>query len=200
MPEPIAFYFDFASPYGYFAATRIDGIARAHGREVAWRPIALGATFKLTGMKPTVEQPLRAAYFRRDIQRFARLLGVPFRMPQAMPMNGLAAGRAFWWLNDERPEAAKRLAFAVLEEHWGRGRDLSDAAAVARLAGGLGIDPAALLAAVQDPAVKARFRDETERSMALGVFGSPYVIVDGEPFWGADRLDQVERWLATGGW
>ena len=68
------------------------------------------------------------------------------------------------------------------------------------MAAGLGIDPAALIAAVGDPAIKARLREETDRSLARGVFGSPFVIVDGEPFWGADRLEQMERWLATGGW
>jgi 2-hydroxychromene-2-carboxylate isomerase len=56
------------------------------------------------------------------------------------------------------------------------------------------------LAALADPAVKARLRAEVDAAIARGVFGSPYFVVDGEPFWGHDRLDQVERWLATGGW
>ncbi len=189
MVEPIGFYFDFATPYGYFAATRIGGIAEAHGREVDWRPIALGATFKITGMKPTVQQPLRDPYFRHDTERFVRLLDVPFRMSEDMPMNGLAAGRAYWWLHDDDPGLARRLAFAVLEAHWGRGRDLSPAEEVAGLAATLGIEKDALMKAVQDPGVKDRFRAETEKSMELGVFGSPYFIVDGEPFWGAGRLD-----------
>ena len=60
--------------------------------------------------------------------------------------------------------------------------------------------PAELAAALADPAVKQRLKHETDGAAQAGVFGSPFVIVDGEPFWGADRLDQVERWLATGGW
>ena len=59
---------------------------------------------------------------------------------------------------------------------------------------------AELIAATQDPAIKAKLKAETDRSVERGVFGSPFIFVDGEPFWGADRLDQVERWLATGGW
>ena len=64
----------------------------------------------------------------------------------------------------------------------------------------LGIDRQALLAAVQEPAIKEKLKVETERSLERGVFGSPFVFVDDEPFWGNDRLDQVDRWLATGGW
>ncbi len=71
---------------------------------------------------------------------------------------------------------------------------------VAEVAGTLGIGRAELLEAVQDPAVKARLTAETDRSLERGVFGSPFFFVDDEPFWGADRLDQVERWLRTGGW
>ena len=71
---------------------------------------------------------------------------------------------------------------------------------MAAIGGALGVPAADLIAATQDPAIKAKLRDETDRSVERGVFGSPFVFVDGEPFWGADRLDQVERWLATGGW
>ncbi len=68
------------------------------------------------------------------------------------------------------------------------------------MAAPLGIAGDALRQAVEDPAVKARLRQETEQAIACGVFGSPFIIVDGEPFWGSDRLPQVERWLTTGGW
>ena len=69
-----------------------------------------------------------------------------------------------------------------------------------RSARGWALPGAELIAATQDPAIKARLKAETDRSLERGVFGSPFFLVDGEPFWGADRLDQVERWLATGGW
>jgi 2-hydroxychromene-2-carboxylate isomerase len=117
-----------------------------------------------------------------------------------MPMNSLAASRAYWWLFDRDRCLAKKFARCIFRSHWGEGRDLSAAEAVAEVGTKLGIEREALLAAVQDPAIKQRLREETERSLEKGVFGSPFVIVDGEPFWGADRLDQVERWLATGGW
>ena len=94
---------------------------------------------------------------------------------------------------------AKGFAQAAYHAHWGEGRDLSTAEQVAELGETLGCR-AATAAAVQDPAIKARLKEETDRSIERGVFGSPFIFVDDEPFWGADRLDQVERWLATGGW
>ncbi len=95
---------------------------------------------------------------------------------------------------------AKGFAQAVYHAHWGEGRDISTPEQVAAIGETLGVSAADLIAATQDPAIKARLKAETDRSLERGVFGSPFVFVDGEPFWGADRLDQVERWLATGGW
>jgi 2-hydroxychromene-2-carboxylate isomerase len=196
----IDFYFEFASPYGYLASLRIDAIGARHGRDVRWRPIMLGAALKLTGGGPNMALPLKGPYLLRDAPRSARLMGVPFRLPPVMPMNSLAASRAFWWLDGEDPTLAKRLAQEVYAAHWGEGRDMSTAAQVAEVAVSLGIDAGALRDAVQRPEIKEKLKAETERSIERGVFGSPFVFVDDEPFWGHDRLDQVERWLATGGW
>lgn len=199
-PAPIEFYFEFASPYGYLASTQIDDIAARYEREVVWKPIMLGAALERTGLPPTVQIPIKGDYLKHDIRRFARLLDVPLTLPPVMPMNSLAASRAYWWLFDRDRCLAKKFARCIFRIHWGEGRDLSAAEAVAEVGTKLGIEREALLAAVQDPAIKQRLREETERSLETGVFGSPFVFVDGEPFWGADRLDQVERWLATGGW
>jgi 2-hydroxychromene-2-carboxylate isomerase len=200
MPAPLDFYFEFASPYGYLASVRIDAIAARHGRAVAWRPIMLGAALKATGSQPNAAAPLKGPYLRHDVPRTARLLGVRLRMPETMPMNSLAAARAYWWLHPRDEALARRWAVAVFAAHWGAGRDMSTPGQLAELAPEIGIDPDLLREAVQDPAIKAKLKAETEASLARGVFGSPFVFVDDEPFWGADRLDQVERWLETGGW
>jgi 2-hydroxychromene-2-carboxylate isomerase len=197
---PIDFYFEFASPYGYLASTRIDAIAARHGREAFWHPIMLGAAFKLTGAQPLVRTPLKGDYMMRDLPRFARLLGVPFQEPPVMPANSLAASRAFVWLQPDDPAVAKQLTKAVLHAHWGVGRDIGSAEQVAAIAASLGIGRQALLDAVGDQRIKDRLREQTEAAIERGVFGSPFVLVDGEAFWGADRPDQVERWLAAGGW
>ena len=199
-PAPIDFYFEFASPYGYFAALEIDDLAGRHGRTVTWRPFLLGAALKITNMTPFPNTPLRGDYFRRDVPRCGRRLGRPVVMPATMPMNGLAATRAFYWLAERDPGLARALALAVYRGHWEGGRDMSAIDAVAEVAAPLGVDPARLSEALQDPAVKERARRETDAAIAAGVFGSPFMIVDGEPFWGHDRLGDVERWLETGGW
>jgi len=198
--NPIDFYFDFSSPYGYLASTQIDALAERHGRAVTWRPFLLGAAFKETGQRPLVEQPLRGPYFHRDFARSARFLGVPFRLPEAFPFASLAACRAFYWLGDRDPAAARGLAQALYRAAFAEGRPIAAVHDVVAAAAPLGVAGDALRQAVEDPAVKARLRHETEQAIARGVFGSPFIVVDGEPFWGSDRLAQVERWLATGGW
>lgn len=199
MPEPIAFYFDFASPYGYLASTRIDGLAEKHGRRADWRPMMLGAAMKVTGGRPLPQIPMRDDYSRRDVPRFARYLGVPFKFPPVMPIVTLAAARAFYWCRERDPELARRLAQALFHAHFGEGRDIAQPEQVAEVARTLDIDEQDLLQAVQAPEVKERLKAETAAALQAGVFGSPFFIIDGEPFWGADRLDQLDRWLETGG-
>ena len=200
MAAPLDFYFEFASPYGYLASLRIDAMAAAYDRDVTWRPIMLGAALKLTGGGPNMNLPLKGPYLLRDAPRYARHLGLPLRMPPVMPANSLAASRVFWWLEAQDPHMAKGFAQAAYHAHWGEGRDISTPEQVGEIGESLGLPAPEVIAATRDPSIKARLKEETDRSLERGVFGSPFVFVDGEPFWGADRLDQVERWLATGGW
>jgi 2-hydroxychromene-2-carboxylate isomerase len=200
MAAALDFYFDFASPYGYFASLSIDERAARHGRRVVWRPILLGAVFKVTGMRAVVEQPLRGDYLHRDVARIARLLKAPLKTPPVVPVNALAASRACWWLYGRDPEESKALARALYHATWGEGRDIAPAAVVAEVATGIGIDADAVMAGMHEQSTKDRLRDETEKAIARGVFGSPFVFVDDEPFWGWDRLDMVERWMVEGGW
>lgn len=200
MPAPIEFYFDFSSPYGFIASQLIDAIGETQGRAVIWRPILLGAIFKITGMAPLTEYPVRGDYMRRDFARSARAHGIPFRMPDPFPFSGIAANRAFYWLNASDPAKAHDLAKALYESAFVQGQTISTPEQVVEIATGLGIDRQAVAAGMQSQEAKDLTRAENDSAVAKGVFGSPFFMVDGEPFWGADRLDQVERWLVTGGW
>jgi 2-hydroxychromene-2-carboxylate isomerase len=200
MSEPIDFYFDFSSPYGYFASAKIDDIAARHRRSVTWRPILLGAVFKVTNQQPLSSIPLKGDYMARDLARTARLLGLPFRRPSNFPISTTAAARAFYAVSDKDPAAAKRLAAALYETYFAQDRDISAPEVTLDVAAKLGIDKDELARALSDNAIKDRLRREVDAAIGRGVFGSPYIVVDGEPFWGSDRLDQVERWLKTGGW
>ena len=196
----IEFYFDFSSPYGYLGAQRIDAIGAEFGRTVTWRPILLGVIFKATGQSPLVSQPIRGPYSARDMARSARKLGVKFALPEGFPFSSIYACRIFYWLEGQSPETAKTYARAVFNSAFAEGRIVAEPEAAVDLAVSLGQDRAAVLAGMQDPAVKERLRDETQQAMHKGVFGSPFTIVDGEPFWGNDRLGEVREWLQTGGW
>jgi len=200
MPAAIEFYFDFSSPYGYLASTRIEDIAARHGRIVNWHPVLLGAVFRITGGAPLVSVPLKGDYSARDMARCARLLGVPFKLPSKFPIATQAAARLTVWAQQTDAEAAKRLARALYRAYFAENRDISDPEVCADVAAACGYDRTQALTGLNDQAVKDRRRIEMDDAVAHQVFGSPYVIVDGEPFWGADRLDHVERWLATGGW
>ena len=200
MADPIDFYFDFSSPYGYFASARIDGLAAKYGREVAWRPILLGAAFKVTGQQPLATIPLKGDYAKHDLARTARLIGVPFKFPSRFPIATQAPSRAYYWLHDKDCRLAMKVAQTLYHGYFAEDLDISSPAVTADVAARLGVGREALLAALGDPAVKDRLKIEVDAAIARGVFGSPYIVIDGEPFWGADRLDQVEKWLATGGW
>lgn len=200
MPDPIDFYFDFSSPYGYLASKRIDALAAKHGRTVNWRPHLLGAVFKTTGSQPLLGIPMKGDYARIDMPRAARLHGVPFVMPERFPFLSVTAARAVYWLGDSDPEKAADLARALYDAAFGEGRDIANTDTVMEIAVGLGIDAGALTAALGDPAVKERLKTEVAAAIERGVFGSPYIFVDGEPFWGNDKFAEIDRWLETGGW
>ncbi len=199
MSSPIEFYFDFSSPYGYLASEKIDDLAARHGRKVKWRPILLGVVFKQTGGAPLTTLPLKGEYSLHDFSRSARFLDVPYTHPETFPINTMHAARAYYWLHEQDCEAARAFAHSVYRAYFRDGRDISDVAVVLELATRHGADRATLAEALNSAALKERLRAECDAALAKGVFGSPYISVDGEPFFGADRLPQIERWLAAGG-
>jgi 2-hydroxychromene-2-carboxylate isomerase len=199
MTSPIDFYFDFSSPYGYLAATRINAIGAKFERRVKWRPILLGAAFKVSGNAPLVAQPLKGSYTMRDLPRTARYMGVPYKHPTPFPIAAVSASRAFYWLDDRDPLMAHKFAMTCFATYFAEGIDISSVETVAELAARVGASAEEVLVALADPVVKDRLKAEVDAAIGLGVFGSPYIIVDGEPFWGSDRLDQLQAWLETGG-
>lgn len=200
MSGPIEFWFDFSSAYAYFAAREIDALAARVGRLVTWRPFMLGTAFKVTGARGLSSTPLKKDYANRDWARLARLGGLPFRLPDGHPRIALAATRAFYWIEEQAPATAPAFARAVFNAYYTVGLDTADVGAVADLGAHLGLDRAALAAGCADPAIKARATAAGEEAVARGVFGSPWFFVDGEPFWGHDRMAMMEEWINRGGW
>jgi 2-hydroxychromene-2-carboxylate isomerase len=197
---PIEFWFDFSSPYGFFAAREIDALAARHGRSVAWRPFLLGVAFKTTGMGPLTGQPLRGDYARRDWQRLARRHGIAFALPAFFPASGVAATRLFYAIERNDPAAARAFAMAAYEALFVAGRDIGDIDVAAAIGAELGHDPTALKAAALAEDTRAAVGAPPAQAVARGLVGAPFFIVDGEPFWGSDRLPMLDEWLARGGW
>jgi 2-hydroxychromene-2-carboxylate isomerase len=202
MPAPIAFHFDFISPYGYFASLRIEELAARHGRTVDWRPMLLGVSvMKVMGLKPLLDTPLKGDYVRRDVLRHARRHGIVLGRDLDAPVgNPLPPARAFCWVKRHRPELQSAMVHALYHAYWAEGRDLStpDAVASVTLPAGLSREEVAAGAASEEAATL--LRESVAAATAAGIFGSPTIVVDGEPFWGVDRLADVEAWLASGGW
>lgn len=198
MGNPIDFYFDYSSPYGYLAAMKIDELAAKYGRTVDWKPVLLGAIFKVTDAKPLPTLPLKGDYSLRDIPRSARFYGLPYKHPSKFPIAGQAPSRAFYWVNEHDPALAHHLARALYRAYFVDDRDISSPEITAAVAASVGLKRDDVLAALGNEAVKDKLKNEVEAAIARGVFGSPYFVVDNEPFWGVDRLEQMERWLGSG--
>jgi 2-hydroxychromene-2-carboxylate isomerase len=199
MADPIEFWFDFTSPYSYLMSEKIDDLAAKFGRKVKWKPVLLGAIFKVTGSQPLTTVPLKGEYSIRDFLRSARFLGVPYRQPDKFPVAMLAPSRAYYWLHDRDCGMARKFAHAVFRGYFAENRDVADAAVTVELAVAAGANGDDLAAALGTQEAKDRLKQECDAAIAKGMFGAPYVIIDGEPFWGADRLPQIEKWLETGG-
>lgn len=198
MKQPIDFYFDFSSPYGYMGAMQIDALAAKYERQVLWHPMLLGVAFKATGAAPLPLIPIKGEYSVRDMARSARFMGIPYKHPSNFPLSTQHAARAFLWMNDRDTQQARRFALAIYHAYFVEDRNISELDLVLEIAQQNGADRNALSTVLGDAAIKERLKAEVELAMARGVFGAPFFFVDGEPFWGCDRLPQMERWLAQG--
>lgn len=195
---PIEFYFDFSSPYSYIASEWIGALAARHARTVRWHAILLGATFQAAELKSPVSHPIKREYSLLDFERSARFAGVPLTMPQPFPIATQNAARLFWWLNAQNESRAIAWARHALRAYFTRGVNLNDSSALAGLAQEFGLLHGEAEAVWNDPVWKARLKQENEQAIAAGVFGAPFFVIDGEPFWGNDRRAQMERWLEKG--
>jgi 2-hydroxychromene-2-carboxylate isomerase len=201
-PTPIQFWFDFISPYGYLASLRIDDLAARHGRSVDWHPLLVGVTVLRTmGLRPLMGTPLKKDYVPREIARYTRRHGVTLRRDVAAPaMNPLPGGRAFAWLRAHAPQHAKPFARAVFHAVWAEGLDVVERNALVACADRSGTPAELIDAAIAAPDAGALLRAEVQGAIDAGAFGSPFVMVDGEPFFGVDKFELIDEWLTRGGW
>lgn len=189
--KTIDFYFDFSSPYSYFAATQLPRVAERTGARVAYKPFVLFGVFKATGNDMPAKVAAKASYMMKDLQRWARHYGVPFKFSRHFPQNTIKAMRLA--LVAEEKGSAEAAALAGFRAMWEEDRSLEDLAVLGDIARAAGLDPEAALAAIETPAIKDRLRVNTEEAIARGAFGAPAIFVGDELFWGNDRLHFVEE-------
>ncbi|KAA8606625.1 2-hydroxychromene-2-carboxylate isomerase [Salipiger aestuarii] len=198
--NPIEFWFDFSSGYAFFAAQEIDALSSRVGRTVLWRPYMLGTAYKVTGARGLSSTPLKRDYARRDWARIAKARGLSFQLPPEHPRVALPATRAFYWIEAQDPGAARCFAKRIFAGYFNEGLDTASPEAVAPVALDFGYQPEDLMAGIIDPVIKSRTTELAEDAVARGVFGSPFFLVDGEPFWGWDRMGMMEEWIEAAGW
>ena len=190
----IEFWFEFASTYSYPAAMRAEEAARRRGKSLVWRAFMLGPIMRSVGWNdsPFNIYPVKGRYMWRDLERVCAALNLAFRRPSVFPRNGLTAARiacAF-----EGAPWVPGFVRAVYTANFAEDADIGDAAVLRRCLAGRVDDPDAALAAAGTDETKARLRKNTERAVELGIFGAPSFVVDGEFFWGNDRLEAALEW------
>ncbi len=197
MRRTVDYFFATMSPWAYLGHERFVRIAQATGAEVRVRPMDLGKIFPLSGGLPLAKRaPQRQAYRLVELRRFSDWLKLPLTLqPKFFPVAGDPSARLVSVVAEhDGTEAALRLSGAVLAAVWAQERDIADADTLATLLRETGLD-AARLAQSQDAAAQALADAHTQAAMDAGVFGAPSYVIDGELFWGQDRLDFVERRL-----
>ncbi len=197
MPAAIDYYFAPISPYSYLGHERFAAIAANHGAAVNLIPIDLMQVFPVSGGIPVGKRaPQRQAYRLVELQRWSDHLGVPLTLhPKHWPTADAAASRLVI-AADAAGADAMGLAFALMRACWSEDRDIADPATLEAIAGDCGLDPV-LLEAAEAPEVEDKRLAFTQQAIDRQVFGAPFYVMNGESFWGQDRLDFVDRALAA---
>lgn len=199
MSRMIDYYFAPQSPWTYLGHARFCALLERTGAEARVLPVDLGGVFPVSGGLPLAKRaPQRQAYRLVELQRFSSWLGLPLHLqPRFFPVSGDVAARLIIAVDrDDGSAAALRLAGAVMSAVWAQQRDIADTAVLAELLAEQGL-AAERLADADDAAVQARYAAHTQQAIDAGVFGAPSYVLDGEIFWGQDRLDFLERRLQT---
>jgi 2-hydroxychromene-2-carboxylate isomerase len=199
MGRVIDYYFTPQSPWAYLGHARFTAMAKAHGAMVRVRPVDYGAIFPVSGGLPLAKRaPQRQAYRLVELARFSRHLGMALNLkPKFFPVADDDAARLIIAVDlHDGTEAAMRLCAAVFAAVWARERDIADAGTLEALIAECAL-PARRVEQSRDPAIQERYEDYTRQAIAANVFGAPSYVIDGEIFWGQDRLEFVERALES---
>lgn len=196
------FFYDISSPWTYLAFTRVEDVAARCGVEIDFKPILVGGVFN--AVNETVYEarsnphPVKGRYYVKDLRDWAKFCGVEIGQPPVFPLPAAGIMRAALLAQDE----GKLVAFskAAFLAYWGELRDISQPEEMAALCAAVGMDAAAVSAAIQTNEIKARLRDNTQELIERGGFGSPTMFVNKtDMYFGNDRFELVEAALKAAG-
>jgi 2-hydroxychromene-2-carboxylate isomerase/acyl-coenzyme A thioesterase PaaI-like protein len=205
MADPIRFYFDFVSSYSYVAMNRIEAMAARWGRAVDWNCVVLPDVMAHHGAVSPRNQPAKFAHNIKDFPRTCEMHGFPVTSPfppatKQPPFVATLHRLVFWRLKRRDADLARRFALAVSGQYFGRGKEVRTAAQLvaACKAAAVPVPADDIAAAADDARAQKDLAAAFGRAIADGMFGAPFFVLDGETFWGADRLDHVEYRLKRG--
>lgn len=199
MNKTCQYYFAPQSPFAYLGHNRFVEMAKRHGAQVDVRPIDLGKVFSMSGGLPVAKRPpQRQAYRLKELERWSEHLSLPLKLqPAFFPVAGDPAAKLIIATQlSHGSERALALTGSIMRAVWAEDRNIGDEATLSAIANAEELDGAALLKSSDTASIQAEYNRFTEEAIAASVFGSPWYAVNGEGYWGQDRLDFVERALA----
>lgn len=197
MSTAITFWFDVHSPWCYLASRRIGDLARRTGSKVVWRPLHLANLMTMIdGMQPLEQNPARVAWYEQDLRDQAALYGLPLRPHPGYPLRPSRALRACLYAAEQG--VAEAFVSAVMAGYWSEALDISDFGALQAVADETGLGPRPIAEVAEDPVYKTAVEANTKAAVGEGLFGVPSFVARGKLFFGTDRMDLLERYVAGG--
>lgn len=197
--RPLHFWFEFASTYSYIAAMRVEAMCKAASVPLVWRPFSLAPIFNLQGWNtsPFSLNERRGAYMWRDMERLTEKFGLPWNRPSVFPRNTMLALRVAA-AHSTAPWIARYVEEAF-QANFRDDRELNDEEVVRDIIRSIGEDEQTVLWEALETDRRNALRKNTEEAMALGIFGAPNCIIEGELFWGEETLEDAIAWAMREG-
>ncbi|MDD0976627.1 2-hydroxychromene-2-carboxylate isomerase [Pseudomonas fontis] len=196
MSKTVECFFDLGSPASYLAWTQLPALCERHNAQMVWRPMLLGGVFQVTGNASPAAIPAKARYSLVDLQRYASRYGVPLHFSRYFPINTLTLMRGAIGMQLKHPQRFEAYLTAMFNGMWVEQQNLGDPQVLAQVLAAAGFSAQEFIALVADAEVKEALKVATTEAVQRGVFGAPTCFVDGEMFFGQDRLEFVESALA----
>jgi len=197
MTRSVDFLYDYGSPAAYLAWTQLDKLAADTGAQVHMKPILLGGIFQSTGNRAPITVPAKGSYLFKDLNRYAKAYGVALVMNPHFPINTITLMRIDVALTLRADPQLDAYRAAVFRAIWADRQNMGEPATVAAVLAPAGFDASELAALAADPQVKETLKTWTQEAVDRGAFGAPTFFVEGDMFWGQDRLDFVRSALTS---